>query len=250
MVLCVALTACGRIGFTDIDSANTGVDASTDAPPPSCMTCEQGLVARWSFDEGTGNVANADVGGYQGTASTGTTWTTGPRGSAIEFDDGFIDTTLDLVAAAPSGQFTVAMWIRQAPANVEFDRFFSMYFWDGSDNGALLLDNSLGQGVRCAANLQTSWPYLEIENVIGVGTWHHIACLYDGSRFKIFVDGASKKEFAIPGRSLRTTGGFPTLIGASRSGPQTQNEMSGALDDVRFYDRGLTPAELASLATP
>ena len=81
--------------------------------------------------------------------------------------------------------------------------------------------------------------------------WHHVALTYTGSRWasgvKIYVDGEDQQleilldDFNSQGAVKRE----PLRIGAG-GGPE--NRFHGSIDDVRIYNRALSPAEAGMLA--
>ncbi len=81
-------------------------------------------------------------------------------------------------------------------------------------------------------------------------TWQHVFVTYDGSGkaegFKIFVDGKEAK-LKIEANTLKSTTKTPTplLVGARKK----SLALAGAsLQDIRFYDRKLTPGEVRRMA--
>jgi hypothetical protein len=81
-----------------------------------------------------------------------------------------------------------------------------------------------------------------ISNFWETGVWHHIALTYDGATARLYADGvevasAAKNWNLVPGRA--------------RIGQQV-NDLSefwdGAVDDVRIYNKALSPEEVAGLS--
>lgn len=71
------------------------------------------------------------------------------------------------------------------------------------------------------------------------GTWHHLAATWDGSTLTLYVDGVSRGTQANTGTPSWMT--RPMDVAGSGDQPLT-----GAVDDVRFYDHALTGAEVVS----
>ncbi|HMY10022.1 MAG TPA: LamG domain-containing protein [Turneriella sp.] len=74
------------------------------------------------------------------------------------------------------------------------------------------------------------------------GNWHHIVGTYDGAFFRIYKDGAEIGNSAYNFAGTLSTGTVQA-IGGTASG----ENCFGRIDEVRFYNRGLTAAEVASL---
>jgi hypothetical protein len=72
------------------------------------------------------------------------------------------------------------------------------------------------------------------------GRFHHVACTYDGTDLKVFVDGdLSRCHTTTDG--ILTTGMSGLAIGANLAGPDTAPSFSakfvGGIDDVRVWAR-------------
>ena len=92
---------------------------------------------------------------------------------------------------------------------------------------------------------------LRTEKAITLNQWHHVALTYSGSRWasgvKIYVDGEDQ-PLEILLDDVNSQGAVkrePLRIGAG-GGPD--NRFRGSLDDVRIYNRALSPAEAGMLA--
>jgi hypothetical protein len=92
---------------------------------------------------------------------------------------------------------------------------------------------------------------LQSRKKIPLNEWHHVALVYDGSRYaegvKLYVDG-EQWEWEVQLDDLnnpRPLARNPVKIGAG-GGPE--NRFKGAIDEVRIYNRDLAAAEVAVLA--
>ena len=72
--------------------------------------------------------------------------------------------------------------------------------------------------------------------------WHHFAFTYDNGTATLYVDGSS----VLSASTTIDTQGTTFNIGA---GVNTETGMRGYIAAVRIYNRVLTPAEIAALAT-
>ena len=76
--------------------------------------------------------------------------------------------------------------------------------------------------------------------------WTHLAVTYDGTSYRLYVNGAQASSGSASGPILRTTD--PLWIGGNR--PYGEH-FQGVIDEARVYDRALGPAEVrAAMATP
>jgi hypothetical protein len=79
-----------------------------------------------------------------------------------------------------------------------------------------------------------------------VNRWSHLALTYDGTTLRLYVNGNQMVSHAATGAIRRTTD--PLWIGGNR--PYGEY-FQGLIDEVRVYDRVLSPAEVrAEMSTP
>ena len=77
------------------------------------------------------------------------------------------------------------------------------------------------------------------------GSMHFIVATYDGTTMRTYIDGVEQGPGSVV--NLRST---PPPIGpASLIGRSTAYHPNGIMDEVAFFDRALTPAEIADLYT-
>ena len=75
------------------------------------------------------------------------------------------------------------------------------------------------------------------------GTWHHVGFTWDPTKgIQMYVDGKTNNFYAATASSINNT--VNLLIGGYISSDFTIN---GLMDDVRVYNRALTPAEVDQL---
>ncbi len=80
-------------------------------------------------------------------------------------------------------------------------------------------------------------------NALPVGTWTHVAMVHDGTKDKIFINGALANEKDVAG-ALNSTN-YPLGIGSNPI--DGGNYFNGSLDDILIYNRALTDQEIADL---
>jgi hypothetical protein len=216
-----------------------------------------GMVSYWKFDEGSGTTASDSVDANHGTIH-GATWTTGIVGGAVSFDglDDFVDcgndTSLDLQ------NLTLEAW-----AKVEG------YTWSGlTDDYAMIIGkgawrqywiyffhnvtypNSLWFGGRATA---TSYlGEVGANNVVELGSWHHVVGTFDGTYLKVYIDGElvdCDTDYDVESCICTPVSGnlhvtdVPLTIGKI-SHPSFPGYFWGTIDEVAIYNRALTPEEI------
>ena len=77
------------------------------------------------------------------------------------------------------------------------------------------------------------------------GTWHFIVSRRAGSQLSVWVDGALSSSITTPTGKVSGSG-EPLTIG---SGWQTSGYFTGAIDDLRIYNRALTTQEILTLSS-
>jgi hypothetical protein len=75
-----------------------------------------------------------------------------------------------------------------------------------------------------------------------VGTWHHVAGVYDGAQLKLYLDGALAATSNVTGNLI----GYDTVLRMGANGVLTEL-LNGKLDDVRIYNRALSELEIRYL---
>jgi len=77
------------------------------------------------------------------------------------------------------------------------------------------------------------------------GVWYHLAATYDGANLRSYVDGVAQSTSATAISGTVAVGTSPLRFGD----PEADNVdfLDGRIDEVRIYDRALSPAEIAAL---
>ncbi|HEX5016989.1 MAG TPA: LamG domain-containing protein [Actinomycetes bacterium] len=91
------------------------------------------------------------------------------------------------------------------------------------------------------------WVYFDSTTTIPANTWTHVAARYNGSRLAIFIDGQRAGSVAVSGTTCANN--EPLAVGAKNAPAKGILEAfwDGQLDDVRIYDKALTPRRIASI---
>lgn len=202
-----------------------------------------GLLAYWSFNEKSGTVApDASHNNHDGSLigfnfSGASNWTTDAKiGGALEFDgvDDYVDIG-DERELKGMAKLSVELWVNaqnltttQAPlekgAAYEFRKIYS----SGVARMRFAITTTGG-----------SCPTIDSPPVTVPG-WHHYVLTYNGAQYKAYFNG----QQALPTRTCSgTIANFtlPLWIGR-RAG--TSVYFDGIIDEVRIYNRALTPEEI------
>lgn len=221
-----------------------------------------GLVGHWKFDESAGTSAADDTGaGNTGTLHNfpASPWapTTGQINGALTFDntDSYVDaaneSNFDFERTDP---FSLSLWVYRNNQSSE-DELITKYEQPGGlyrgygmwlDSGSGRLHFTVVNGGANAAEVHTT-----SSSAVSTGAWHHIVATYDGSSnisgMKIYVDDTSL-GLTVDNNNLDQTvlNNSKVVIGADAA-DTTCCVFNGKIDDVRIYNRELSPSEVSDL---
>jgi len=196
------------------------------------------LAARWKLDETEGDIAYDSVATNDAVVIGDAIWQPdgGQVNGALAFDgtDDYLST--DFVLNPMDGAFSVFVWIKGgAPGQVILSQVDAPTE-RGLKPGSTWLGTDPSEGKFMAGLTHAVLPLVS-ESVITDGNWHDIGLVYDGSSKYLYVDGAEvAKDDLDP--LLGNDGGL--YIGAGKN-LEPGSFFSGLIDDVRIYNRAITP---------
>jgi uncharacterized protein YjdB len=217
-------------------SANSTATVNTTVGPP-------GLVAAYNFNEGSGTTAN-DVSGNANTGTiSGATWTNSGRfGSALSFngtnswvtvnDSPSLDLTTGVTVEAWVSPRAPLGWQAAVIKEQAIDLVYGLYVNTSQDQAAGTMN--IG-GNDIAVN------YAAEDSQVPMNTWTHLATTFDGSTLRLYED-------AVQVNSVVASGKMPIAAGPLRIGGDAVwgEYFNGLIDEVRIYNRALSPAEIAA----
>ncbi|RIK75719.1 MAG: hypothetical protein DCC68_20750 [Planctomycetota bacterium] len=201
-----------------------------------------GLVQHWKFDETTGNTAEDSQGSndltlFNWTAQE-TKWTAGRIGGALAFDGN----NSYAISAAPISlpRYSFSFWLR-----VDARTGINPRILGPANDHWILQNNEYARGVGFYYNNGNSLAQDPSEPVLG--QWDHYAVTYERA-----LNSAIVYRNGIRVGSGNASRSQPTsalwVLGHNGDGNNHTDSLNGRLDDVRVYDRILTPVEAALLA--
>ena len=235
-----------------------------------------GPVSHWPFDDGvspTADVAGGNAGSLMGDTSfvvqdlggTNIAPTSGNIDALDFVGDGgdFVqvpdDPTLDLV-----GSFAMSAWVNVDNLTVEHNVVSKDLASTGRSNYTLsvvadrvwMYQTFSSAASPNPATLGVSFCDPGLCGIRGstrleAGSWHHIAGVYDNASktMTVYLDGVKDGQTSFNTSGVPVTNNETVQIGARKAihfgGPGT----NGRIDEVRIYDRALSDAEIAELAT-
>ncbi len=209
------------------------------------------FVTTWlPFDEGTGTTT-ADI---TGNGNSGTlmnmlpaAWTPGIMGNALAFDgvNNYVQVNNQL-----SASFTISCWIKTTQTFQQVDLTYDGTGIIWADVGGPANDFVFG-GTRSAGGVNRLSFYIGSGDTtingnqeISTGQWTHLAVTRDGASgaVKLYVNGVLDAS-GTAGTAVLNANPNINIGGNTLDG----RYFNGAIDDVRFYSRVLTPGEIATL---
>lgn len=179
----------------------------------------------------------------------GASTTEGRFGKALSFDGTNDAVRLPYRSQLPLGtkDFTASLWFRYSATSGE-----QPLLWMGgigtnqpqvwlrgepaSNRVTGLITTREGTAPPKSASVRTTGAYND-------GEWHHIALRRGGGQLTLSVDGTPISTADVPGTVTRTSG-YGFHVGQR---VDSRAHFTGAIDEVRVYDRALSDAELAGL---
>jgi len=200
-------------------------------------------IAHWKLDDGGGTTAVDSAGDNDGTLVNGPIWGAGKLDGGLSFDgnDDYID--VSVMNPVTYEDFTVSAWYKSANSGVSDDE----YIFEHNDNFAYEVtfgptDDGTDDRLRFgfANGGSGTWdPHYGTSDIVDQ-EWHHVVGVRDAGRIKLYVDGVEESDGADAhaGQAITIDGDGP-FIGDL---PGNTEQIDGALDDVRLYDRALSAA--------
>ena len=220
---------------------------------------EQGLAAQWSFARDQGATPSDSIRGVKAKLDGYYSYVAGVSGDAVRFDGYTTSMTVpshDADSMMRNG-FTVEAWMA-----------LNTYPWnwvpvvdqeEDRQQGFTLGIDAFGH-IGLEASINGQWQTLISKSTLPLKKWVHITGTYETAQgqgwMKIYIDGAPVGQLAVQGEL--TPADTDILIGRIREATMPFPEASikpqypvwysldGILDEVKIYDRSLSPAEIAS----
>ena len=200
------------------------------------------LIGYWKLDETEGDITYNSTSDNHGLISGNPTWQpdSGQVAGAIKFDgvDDYIST--DFVLNPADGYFSVFAWIK------------------GGDPGQVILSQTGGANWLSVDPLEgklmtelvppttrSPSPPMVSDFVITDGKWHHVGIVVTAYGIRnLYADGI-RVAFDIQTNNLPSSNGG--LYFGTGNNLDSGTFFSGLIDDVRIYNKALSPIEIAAL---
>jgi surface protein len=203
-------------------------------------------VAHWKLDETSGTTAADSAGSNNGTLvnMTGSEWTTGQIGGALEFDG--VDDYVNVPITYHNGEETMSFWIKTTSTELSYFRQV-----DSSDMYRIYFNNSIGGNGSIQVLIQNSGTSDSLNGYVNTnvnnGLWNHVAIVTKlaTNEIEIYINGVSKAVTY----GYRNSPSYPlSFTSTNLFGGPPDRYFDGSVDDVRIYDRALSSSEISELA--
>ena len=192
---------------------------------------QQGLLADFKCDEGSGTTTRDAVAGLTATIH-GAAWVRNGDGWCLSFDgvDDFVECP-PAPALAPEQAISLAVWVRpeMIPAVGEpgiAGKAYHNYYTDGK-----------------------VWWYtgnseVNVKAPVAPGAWHHVVGTYGDGLMRLYVDGELAGSVQGKAGNIPATESF--FLGTSKGSTQWTKGKTfcGLIDEVQVYDRALSAEEV------
>lgn len=218
-------------------------------------TYNEGLVGHWPFNASA--AANDIIGGNNGVLQCNgagcspPSLTTGRNNNPLEAYELILGTRDWIEISNLSSYFTgtnpwtMAFWVYTNGYTNKGSIYNSIAFWGRVDaasppgTGFYLINTNLARLFRNNGTVTSATSSVSIN-----GAWHHVVGIYNGSTIEIFIDGVLVSGSASSTQSIAGTSLF--YLGRDSSG--MGRLFDGKVDDLRIWNRALTPSEISDLA--
>ncbi|MBL8210314.1 MAG: DUF4185 domain-containing protein [Bryobacterales bacterium] len=214
-------------------------------PPPSTPPVDSGssagLAGHWKLDESGSTAADSSGNGAHGVVLNGASRTTGKSGLALSLDGVDDHVRVDDRPGLRSNDFSIALWYRTRGGS-SAQMLVSKPYGSGTDNSyALFLQNGdlTFHSTNFSGNTMARTP--------GAGVWTHAVVTKSAAVVRLYINGVPAATTSNAAAQVAFDD-RPMLIGAENDGGRLVAFFHGDLDDVRFYGRTLSNAEVAGLA--
>ena len=232
----------GNITLTNVVVSNSQSGSGTGGGGGGSVSTA-GLVGYWAFDEASGSVATDGSGMGNNGNIINATRVPGESGGALSFNGNAYVDLGNNASMNFSGAVTISAWIN--PQSVVAANDILSHGYSASPIQAVFMHIYQGRyEVGSQINDGTAFIAAAAVPAGDVGTFVHLAGVYDGSTWTLYRNGVAVAT--TPSGAVSTTVNANWAIGA-RGGGGSQL-FNGVIDEVRLYQRALSAAEIGLLA--
>jgi len=198
-----------------------------------------GLVAYYPFD---GNANDASGNGNHGIDNGGVSYISGAKGLAANFDgvNDYISIPHHSIFNLGTS-FTLSVWVNISSGAYDAIRIIDKATGGTCNGWNFDTHDSSQPGFRM--RMDSSCPWINSQSAFSADSWHHLLVTVDNLQATFYLDGMVDGSGRI---STPPSNTLDLYIGSAH--PSTNDSMfKGQLDEIRMYNRALTPTEIQQL---
>ncbi|MBS2013129.1 MAG: LamG domain-containing protein [Deltaproteobacteria bacterium] len=209
-----------------VDASGEADAGAPDASPTPPLCTVSDLVLCMPFD---GAVADKGPNRFAPTEVANVTFGPGKNGMAAQLDA----TSVIRLGASPSldvTHATIEAWITRAPG--------------ASGDGVVFdADNRFSLTIEADGDVKCKTASADvIAGKVATGVWTHVACTFDGSKLRVYIDGTLKDT---DNGAITPSPGSGAAIGGNAPAGEP---FLGAIDSLRVFSVARSAAEIAAAA--
>ncbi len=216
---------------------------------------DSGLALYWPLDDGTSGAtpttaADSSTNANTGTLTGGPTWTTGQIGSAVDFDgtDDYVTVAdTDALDVTDGTHFTLTGWFNRDTYTADHTIIAKRNGQAAGDTGYVLyVDDTNDDVVFEVSDGTDEYSRTSTSSFTATG-WQHVAAVFDDTLgMTIYINGTVNQDAA--SGTIGNIGSLANTV-AFRSGAESDagSPFDGKLDEIRLYNRVLSPDEVNQL---
>jgi len=219
----------------------------------------QGLVGAWCPSvSGPYGYRLPDLSGYgnHGTLTnmdSGSDWVVSGGKGALDFDgsDDVVRLTLQNKIQTTTS-FTMSAWVYTRNTNAQRN-IFSTWKFNRQSGWQFTIDSANKVSAAFLQAFAQTYYVITSNTTIATNTWTNVLCVSSGdvlSNVNIFVNGTNSGKIDGPTTDPGPLDSTSLSIGAREANASYDDTfLNGQLDDIRIYNRALTPSEIRLLAS-
>ena len=230
----------GGFVHTPLNTINTSIKTVIES-------ADSALAYYWPSNSVNGDYITETVAGVHGEAvgTAPTVSTESPVGNSIVNDDGVLllsDTQAD---ALESGGFSASYWFKSTSSGG--NAFARLLTRDQNNNWAMgVKQDEAADDVQNLIIWVNGPSGATLGDAITLNKWHHAGIVYDGTNFKVFLDG--EEVYNKTGYAPITANPRPIAFGVNvEEAPATQNKFIGQFTEIKFFNDPISNAQMRNL---
>ena len=233
-----------KTGSSFIFNAYTSLATAT---PTLVESDDSALAYYWPSNSVNGDYITETVAGAHGevVGTAPTVSTQSPVGNSLVNDDGMLllsDTQAD---ALESGGFSASYWFKSTSSGG--NAFARLLTRDHNNNWAMgVKQNEAADDVQNLIIWVNGPSGATLGDAITLNKWHHAGIVYDGTNFKVFLDG--EEVYNKTGYAPITANPRPIAFGVNvEEAPASLHQFIGQFTEIKFFNDPISNAQMRNL---